>query len=178
MKQSSETETNPEAQEGVEQIVAQQVVLAHVKGFDEQSRPVVSFIVAGQSFSFPAMATMHIPKESINRQVALSFIDGKIQQPLILGVVYSPLYEYLENIEISPSSDAVAQPDKHEELIKEPVFVDGKKVTIEGSETIELRCGEASITLTKAGKILIRGKYVLNRSSGVNRIVGGSVQVN
>ena len=33
-------------------------------------------------------------------------------------------------------------------------------------------------TLTRAGKILIRGAYLLARSSGVNRIQGGSVQIN
>ena len=37
---------------------------------------------------------------------------------------------------------------------------------------------KASITLTSAGKILLRGAYILNRSSGVNRIKGGSVQIN
>ena len=42
----------------------------------------------------------------------------------------------------------------------------------------ELRCGKASITLTRAGKVLIRGAYLLSRSSGVNRIKGGSVQIN
>ena len=41
-----------------------------------------------------------------------------------------------------------------------------------------LRCGKASITLTKAGKVLIEGSYVLSRSTGVNRIKGGSVQLN
>jgi hypothetical protein len=41
-----------------------------------------------------------------------------------------------------------------------------------------LRCGQASVTLTKAGKVLIRGTYVSSRSSGVNRIKGGSVQLN
>ena len=43
---------------------------------------------------------------------------------------------------------------------------------------IVLRCGEASITLTRAGKVLIRGAYVLSRSSGTNRIQGGSVEIN
>jgi hypothetical protein len=41
-----------------------------------------------------------------------------------------------------------------------------------------LRCGKASITLTSAGKVLIRGTYVLSRSSGVNKIKGGSIQLN
>jgi len=57
-------------------------------------------------------------------------------------------------------------------------YVDGKRVVLEGREEVVLKCGEASITLTKAGKILICGKYLLNRSTGVNRIMGGSVQVN
>ena len=58
------------------------------------------------------------------------------------------------------------------------VMIDGKRVTFDAREEIVLRCGKASITLTRAGKVLIRGTYLLNRSSGVNRIKGGSVQLN
>ena len=58
------------------------------------------------------------------------------------------------------------------------VQVDGEKVVFNAEREIVLRCGESSITLTRAGKVLIRGKYVLSRSSGVNRIKGGSVQIN
>jgi uncharacterized protein (DUF2345 family) len=58
------------------------------------------------------------------------------------------------------------------------VRVDGKKVVLEAQEEVVLKCGDASITLNKSGKISIRGKYILNRSTGVNRILGGSVQVN
>ena len=43
---------------------------------------------------------------------------------------------------------------------------------------ITLRCGKASITLTGAGKLLLHGAYLLSRSLGVNRIKGGSVQIN
>jgi hypothetical protein len=45
-------------------------------------------------------------------------------------------------------------------------------------EQLVLRCGKASITLTKAGKVLIEGSYVSSKSTGVNRIKGGSVQLN
>ena len=51
-------------------------------------------------------------------------------------------------------------------------------MVLSAQEEIVLRCGKASITLTKAGKVLIEGAYVLSRSSGVNRIRGGSVQLN
>ena len=56
--------------------------------------------------------------------------------------------------------------------------VDGKRVVITGDEEVELRCGEASITLSRSGKLVIRGAYVETRAKGTNRIKGGSVQIN
>lgn len=56
--------------------------------------------------------------------------------------------------------------------------LDGKRIELSAEDEIVLRCGAASITLTRAGKVLIRGAYVLSGSSGVNRIRGGSVQIN
>lgn len=56
--------------------------------------------------------------------------------------------------------------------------VDGQQVVIEGRDEIVLRCGEATITLRRNGRVVIRGAYVETRSRGVNRIKGGSVQIN
>jgi hypothetical protein len=56
--------------------------------------------------------------------------------------------------------------------------VDGERLVFTAKKEIVLRCGKASITLTRSGKVLIRGAYLLSRSSGVNRIKGGSVQIN
>ena len=58
------------------------------------------------------------------------------------------------------------------------VDADGERMIVTAKEQIVLRCGKASITLTSAGKVLIQGNYVLSHSSGVNRIKGGSVQLN
>ncbi len=58
------------------------------------------------------------------------------------------------------------------------LVVDGQRVVLQGARQVELRCGEASIVLTAAGKILIRGSYVLSRSSGANRIKGAFVDIN
>jgi hypothetical protein len=58
------------------------------------------------------------------------------------------------------------------------VSLDGDRVHIAAGKEIVLSCGKASITLTRAGKVIIRGAYVLSRSSGVNRIRGASVQLN
>ena len=53
-----------------------------------------------------------------------------------------------------------------------------EELLIDAQKQITIRCGESSITLTAAGKIILRGKYIVSRSSGVQRIKGGSVQIN
>ncbi len=56
--------------------------------------------------------------------------------------------------------------------------VDGQRLELTAEREITLRCGEASLTLTRAGKVVLSGTAVLTRAQGVNRIVGGSVQIN
>jgi hypothetical protein len=53
-----------------------------------------------------------------------------------------------------------------------------ERIELVAEREIVLRCGDASLTLTRSGKILLRGTYVLSRASGVNKIKGGSVQIN
>jgi hypothetical protein len=57
-------------------------------------------------------------------------------------------------------------------------FVDGRRVELEGQDEIVLKCGEASITLRRNGRVLIKGVQVETRASGLNRIKGGSVAIN
>jgi len=56
--------------------------------------------------------------------------------------------------------------------------VDGRRVELEGRDEIVLRCGEASITLRRNGRVVIKGIQVETRAAGVNRIKGGSVSIN
>jgi hypothetical protein len=58
------------------------------------------------------------------------------------------------------------------------VDADGERLLITARHQLVLRCGKAAITLTQAGKVLIEGTYLSSRSTGVNRIKGGSVQLN
>lgn len=58
------------------------------------------------------------------------------------------------------------------------VDADGRSLVVTAQDRLVLRCGKASITLTKAGRVVIEGADVLSRSSGANRIKGGSVQLN
>lgn len=56
--------------------------------------------------------------------------------------------------------------------------IDGDTVVFNAKQSIVLRCGEASITLQSDGKVVIRGIHVISHAKGVNRIRGGSVQLN
>jgi hypothetical protein len=97
--------------------------------------------------------------------VALLFEGGDPLRPLIIG----PL------VRATPSGPTPTPAGRAPAL---EVSADGERVTLTAPRELVLHCGEASITLTRAGKILIRGAYLLSRSTGVNRIKGGSVQIN
>ena len=58
------------------------------------------------------------------------------------------------------------------------LFADGKRLHVEATEEIVLRCGKASITLRSNGRLIIRGAYVETHASGTNRIKGGAVLIN
>ena len=123
-----------------------------------------------------AITTLGVTPQEIGRQVALLFANGNPQSPVIMGIVHSPLQDLLATYEVDAADDSKVLPETTQRV--QDVVVDGQRIVIEGREEIVLKCGDASITLTKSGKILIRGKYLVNRSSGVNRIMGGSVQIN
>ena len=56
--------------------------------------------------------------------------------------------------------------------------VDGKRVRVVGQDEIVLECGNASITLRRNGRVIIKGTYVETDSAGTNRIKGAAVRIN
>ena len=100
------------------------------------------------------------------RGVVLAFEGGQTERPLIMGVL-QPLAS-----EASPAH-TLELPDTPLEL-----EVDGKRISLEAQDEISLRCGKASIVLRRNGRVVIRGTYVESRSSGVQRIRGGTVRIN
>ena len=53
-----------------------------------------------------------------------------------------------------------------------------QNLTIEASETLTLKCGEASVELRKDGKAMVKGEDVLLRAKGTQRIRAGTVAIN
>jgi hypothetical protein len=128
---------------------------------DEGRTPLVIFLGQRGSAAVGARAVLDLHGEHIGRDVVLMFEDGDPGRPIVLGC--------LPRAEGWPLSERPGQVE---------VDADGERLMVSAKEQLVLRCGKASITLTKEGKVLIQGAYVSSRSSGVNRIKGGSVQLN
>ncbi|CCE23631.1 MULTISPECIES: DUF6484 domain-containing protein [Methylotuvimicrobium] len=137
------------------------VVVGLLIGFDGQGAPLVGFTGNPQAEAAPARSTANLTREDIGCEVALLFENGDPARPLIIGRMQQPVISTEKPNEQAFNAE-----------------IDGERVVLQANQEIVLRCGKASITLTRAGKIIIRGAYILNRSSGVNRIKGGSVQIN
>ncbi|PKF60326.1 hypothetical protein CW745_15385 [Psychromonas sp. psych-6C06] len=169
------TEPETETLDNEYRIAAGEIIIGTLVSIDDNGQALVDFAQNPQGSPIQAISTTPVTHQQVSRQVALLFNQGDLSQPIIMGLIHSPLQAMLEN-----ASEAI-ETEKVElagDINIDDVKVEGGKVTFEAQEEMVFKCGESSITLTKAGKIMIRGKYLLNRSSGVNRIMGGSVQVN
>ncbi|KHD11060.1 hypothetical protein PN36_21230 [Candidatus Thiomargarita nelsonii] len=141
-----------------------EVVIGKIINLDDKGTPLVDYPGNRNQQPLPALTTVSLSIDNIGREVALLFAEGDLNKPIIMGLIQSSL----ENMVEFPQSNTA--PLKAQ--------LDGDTVVLSAEKEIVLQCGKASITLTRAGKILIRGAYVLSRSSGVNRLKGASIQIN
>jgi hypothetical protein len=133
------------------------VVIGVLVGFDPAGAPEVDYPGNARG-ALPARSIVPVSDQDAGHEIALMFEDGDPTRPVIMGVVQS----------------AVEQPP----VGRVRAMVDGETLTITAEKEIVLECGEASLILTREGKIQLRGTYLLSRSSGVNRIQGGSIELN
>jgi hypothetical protein len=128
---------------------------------DDGRTPLVLFPGQGGAAAVIARSVVDLHGAHIGRQVALMFEGADRTKPIVMGV--------LRDQAGWPLADRPGQVS---------VDADGERMVVTAREQLVLRCGKASITLTKAGKVLVEGTYVSSRSSGVNRVKGGSIQLN
>lgn len=146
-----------------------EIIIGKVVSINETGQACVVF--TGSDKPINALSTICLTEHHIDRKVALLFTNGNIESPVIMGVIHNPLDDLIDRFNNKEKLLNIKK--EHDD-----VLIEGKKITFESENEIILKCGESSIILMKSGKILIKGKYILNRSTGVNRILGGSVQVN
>ena len=126
--------------------------------------------LAARSVVAPGAATIDAAVSS-RQPVVLLFENGDPRLPILVGLFPTDPGAALFGALLAPSR-AVTPATPTE------ARVDGKRVVLEGKDEIVLKCGEASITLKRDGKVILRGAYVETQATGVNRIKGGSVKIN
>jgi Domain of unknown function (DUF6484) len=138
-----------------------QVVIGELLAIaDDGNAPLVIYPGQAGTAALRARTVLDLHGAHIGKSVVLVFEGGDPALPIVMGVLRQTGDQPLE----TPGSVQVES--------------DGARMVVSAKEQMVLQCGKASITLTKAGKVLIQGSYVSSRSTGVNRVKGGSVQLN
>jgi len=109
-------------------------------------------------------STVEISESTIGKEVLINFEDENVYRPVITGI--------MQKLEL-PTKNIC---DKHNQF--QTKLDDSERLIFSAEREIVLQCGKSSIHLTKAGKVIIRGNYVLSRSTGLNSMKGGSVSIN
>ncbi len=136
--------------------------VGRLHGFDLLDQPLISNVAARAGELLTARTTLPLRRAMIGRDVLVVFDRGDVESPIIIGIIHA---DALDHGAATPAPDVAIQ-------------VDGERHVIEAEREIVLRCGEASITLTRTGKILIKGNYILSRSTGYNKIKGAAIDIN
>jgi hypothetical protein len=138
------------------------VIVGRLVAFD-QAAAIPFVIYPGQpgTAALSARATLDLHAGHIGGEVVLAFEQGDPGRPIVIGCLHQADSRTL------PESEAHVEID-----------ADGSRLVVSAQEQLVLRCGRASITLTKTGKVIIEGTYVSHRAAGVLRLKGGCVQIN
>jgi hypothetical protein len=136
--------------------------VAQLHGFDVSGRPLLSMPAVLSGEIVAARTTVSLRRSMIGSDLLVLFEGNDSRLPVIVGVM---------------QATAVAEdPMPHRPATR--IQVDDEQQIIEAEREIVLRCGAASITLTRAGKVIIKGNYILSRSTGYNKIKGAAIDLN
>ncbi|AKQ69798.1 hypothetical protein A176_006710 [Myxococcus hansupus] len=148
----------------------------HLTGFDVSGAVLVDF-PGNAAGPVPARLAVVVEPKALQAAVAqrqkvvLLFENGDPRQPFVMGLIQEP--------SATPLLDALLEPAAPEPVLRPTeAHVDGKRVVIEGQDEVVLKCGEASITLRRNGKVIVKGTYLESRATGTHRIKGGTVEIN
>lgn len=136
--------------------------VGRLQGFDLLEQPLVAGLAVCPGQVLTARSTVPLRRAMRGREVLVLFDGGNLQSPIIVGV-----------IETCPLAGAETPAEQ-----RAAVTADGERQLIQAEREIVLRCGEASITLTRAGKVIIQGSYILSRATGYNKIKGAAIDIN
>ena len=137
--------------------------VAKLHGFDLLDHPVIGDLPQCPGQLLPARSTVALRRDMIGAEVVLVFENGDLRRPIVMGVINDAALA-APAVPVAPSGTTI--------------HADDERYVVSAEREIVLRCGEASIALTRAGKVIIKGNYILSRSSGYNKIKGAAIDIN
>ncbi len=134
------------------------VLVGEVVGVDDLGLPLVSTEMHGTR----AADVVWMPdapnwSKCVGLRVVLGHLCGDEQRPVVLGLLDAPPL-----LNAPPKADAQTPDTLH--------VVSKRELVIE--------CGKSKIAMRADGRIEIRGGHLISRSSGPNKVKGGSVHIN
>jgi hypothetical protein len=138
-------------------------VTGRIHGFDLDDQPLLVGLPGLGHEVVVTRTTVPLLRRHIGATVVVIFDQGDVRQPIVIGVLHDGRSTASTSLAAAPLVSAE---------------VDDQRIVLTAEREIVLRCGDASITLTRAGKVLIKGTYILSRSSGCNKIKGAAVDIN
>jgi hypothetical protein len=145
--------------------------VGHFLGLDVDGAPLVDF--EGNLWG-PITARLAVPGLAEpdglapdKVRVVLVFEDADPSRPIIVGF-----------LPVKSSDGETSIPERVPVLEPIALVIDGQTLRIEARDEVTLCCGEASLTLRKDGKILLRGTDITSHATRVNKVKGGAVRIN
>ena len=134
---------------------------------DAEGRPYVDFL-GNHNGPVQALTLIQLPHignqpSSLPCEIML-YIDQEYSiHPIVLGIIHDKLISdsenYLENKSLTVTNME-------------------KRLHLEATEEVVLKCGKSSIVLNAQGKVLVKGSEVISRAAGEIKIRGVFVSIN
>ena len=135
----------------------------------------------------PAMAPALPPGASFRAVLLALQPNGQLQVRARDGMtLVCDLLSSAAGLVLAPGDELLVAPSGEAEV---PAVVLGRigryappqaqpRVTLEATESLTLRCGDAQVDLRANGQVMIKGEDVLLRAKGTQRIRAGNVAIN
>jgi len=148
----TETENESEANTEAEAEFIDGILIARVVGFVGE-RVIVQLPDREEAQMVNLSCGVVLRDEDVGGEVALSFVGGDRQRPLLLGRIARP----------SRAGAATV----HE-----------RELSFEADRQLSFRCGKSTLILRRDGRIELRGEELISEARGVNRVRGGRIDLN